>query len=60
MSTKYEKEEKGVWRMPRLPQAMKDVISCEKLRGGANNLRSADVRMGKPGGENLRQRNMNP
>ena len=32
MSTKYEKEEKGVWRMPRLPQAMKDVISCEKLR----------------------------
>ena len=32
MSTKYEKEEKGVWRMPRLPQAMKDVISCEKPR----------------------------
>ena len=34
--------------MPRLPEAMKDVISCEKLRGGANNLRSADIRMGQP------------
>ena len=28
---------KGVWWMPRLTEAMKDVISCEKLRGGANN-----------------------
>ncbi len=27
---------------------MKDVASCEKLRGGASNLRSADVRMGQP------------
>ncbi len=26
----------------------KDVASCEKLREGANNLRSADIRMGKP------------
>jgi len=24
--------------MPRLSEAMKDVISCDKLRGGANNL----------------------
>ena len=31
-----EKEEKGVWRMPRLSQAMKDVTSCDKPRGGAN------------------------
>ena len=30
--------EKGVWRMPRLSQAMKDVTSCDKLRGGANDL----------------------
>ena len=28
---------KGAWRMPWLIQAMKDVISCEKLRAGANN-----------------------
>ena len=27
---------KGAWRMPWLIQAMKDVISCEKLRAGAN------------------------
>ena len=29
---------KGVWRMPRLSQAMKDVISCDNPRGGANDL----------------------
>ena len=28
---------------------MKDVISCEKLRGAAHKLRSADIRMGQPG-----------
>ena len=27
---------------------MKDVISCDKLRGAANELRSVDFRMGKP------------
>ena len=27
---------KGGWRMPRLIQAMKDVISCDKPRVGAN------------------------
>ena len=27
---------KGGWRMPRLQEAMKDVISCDKLRGVAN------------------------
>ena len=36
-----------VW-MPWRKQAMKDVVSCEKLRGAANRLRSGDVRMGKP------------
>ena len=35
--------------MPRHTEAMKDVVSCDKLRRGANNLRSADFRMGKPG-----------
>ena len=36
-----------VW-MPWHEQAMKDVASCEKLRGGASNLRSGDIRMGEP------------
>jgi hypothetical protein len=27
---------KGVWGMPRLSEAKKDVISCDKLRGRAN------------------------
>ena len=31
-----EKENKSERRMPRLPKAMKDVVSCEKLRGSAN------------------------
>ena len=30
-----------VW-MPWRKQAMKDVVSCDKLRGGANSLRSGD------------------
>ena len=44
----YFKVTKGVWGMPWLSEAKKDVISCDKLRGGANNLRSVDFRMGKP------------
>ena len=28
---------------------MKDVVSCDKRRRGANNLRPGDFRMGKPG-----------
>ena len=35
-NTVVKKVRKGVWRMPWLIQAMKDVISCEKLRAGAN------------------------
>lgn len=31
--------------MPRLWEAMKDVISCDKLREGANNRQSEDFRM---------------
>ena len=34
--------------MPRLSEAKKDVISCEKLWGGANDLWSRDIRMGQP------------
>ena len=33
-----DKQNKGAWGMPRLPEAMKDVISCEKLRGAAHEL----------------------
>ena len=36
-NTVVKKVRKGVWRMPRLTEAMKDVISCDKLRVGANN-----------------------
>ena len=36
--------------MPWLSEARKDVISCEKTRGGANILRSVDIRMGQPAG----------
>ncbi len=33
---KSDKLNKGVWGMPRLSEAKKDVISCEKLRGSAH------------------------
>ena len=39
---------KGIRWMPRRQEAMKDVVSCDKLRGAANKRRSVDVRMGKP------------
>ncbi len=34
--------------MPWHKQAMKDVISCDKLRVGANDLKPGDFRMGQP------------
>ena len=40
---------KSTWRMPWHQEPMKDVISCEKLRGAANKRRAADVRMWKHG-----------
>ena len=39
---------KGTRGMPWHQEPMKDVISCEKIRGAANRLRSVYVRMGKP------------
>ena len=30
-------------------EAKKDVVSCEKVRGFANEIRSAHIRMGQPG-----------
>ena len=41
--------------MPWHQEPMKDVISCDKLRGGANILRSGDFRMGKPTREGIIQ-----
>ena len=35
--------------MPRLVEAMKDVLGCEKPRGAAKKLWSVDFRMGQPG-----------
>ena len=35
--------------MPRHRKAMKDVVSCDMPRIGANNLRPGDLRMGQPG-----------
>ena len=32
----YKKVSKGVWGMPRLLEATKDVVSCDKPRGLAN------------------------
>ncbi len=34
--------------MPWHKKAMKDVVSCDKPRGGANNPGSGDFRMGQP------------
>lgn len=43
-----KKVRKGTRGMPRLSEAKKDVISCDKHRGSANETRSGDFRMGKP------------
>ena len=37
---------KGIWWMPWHMKAMKDVVSCDKPREGANNHQSGDFRMG--------------
>ena len=34
--------------MPRHKKAMKDVVSCDKPRVGANDCRTGDFRMGQP------------
>ena len=39
--------------MPWHQEPKKDVISCDKLRGGANSYRAVDFRMGKPGKSNI-------
>ena len=44
----FKKVVKGVWRMPWLSEAMKDVLSCDKLRLVAQKLWPVDFRMGQP------------
>jgi len=39
---------KGARGMPRLLEAMKDAVSCDKPRGDAHSLRSGGFRMGQP------------
>ena len=43
---------KGIRRMPWHEKAMKDVVSCDKPRVGANNLKPGDLRMGQPNAGN--------
>ena len=43
-----KKANKGIWRMPWILEAMKDVISCDKPRVAAHRLLSVDFRMGQP------------
>ena len=50
---------KSIGWMPRHWEPKKDVISCEKLRGLANTIWSADIWMGKPTGVDLRYRTAN-
>ena len=47
--SKQNQATKGIRWMPWRHEPTKDAISCEKPRGTANEYRSADVRMGKPG-----------
>ncbi len=44
----FDKVIKGVRGMPRYMESRKDVVSCDKPRVGANNLKSGDFRMGQP------------
>ena len=37
-NTVVKKVRKGVWGMPRLLEATKDVVSCDKSRGFANKI----------------------
>jgi hypothetical protein len=48
MAKIFGQANKGVRRMPWHEKAKKDVVSCDKPRAGANNLRPGDLRMGQP------------
>jgi hypothetical protein len=48
LSADSGQESKGTRGMPRRREAMKGVISCEKLRRAANKPRPGGTRMGEP------------
>ena len=45
MQPKKDQATKSIWRMPWYMAPKKDVTSCEKLRGAANEPRYVDIRM---------------
>ena len=49
----FNQVNKGVRRMPWHLKAMKDVVSCDKPRLGANNRLTGDLRMGQPNQSNV-------
>ena len=52
-SYKLVKATKSTRRMPWYMEAMKDVVSCDKPRLGANNRLTGDLRMGQPSHSNV-------
>ena len=52
-SYKLVKATKSTRRMPWYMEAMKDVVSCDKPRLGANNRLTGDLRMGQPSQSNV-------
>ena len=44
----FDQAIKSIRWMPWHGKAMKDVVSCDKPRAGANNLKPGDFRMGQP------------
>ncbi len=47
---KQDQARKSTGRMPWHQEPTKDVVSCEKPWGAANERRAMDIRMGEPGG----------
>jgi hypothetical protein len=50
LPSQFGQATKGTRWMPRHQEAMKDAETCEMPRGAGLELRSVDIRMGKPGG----------
>ena len=59
LEIKRNQAKKSIGRMPRHQAPKKDVASCEKLRGAASRHRTVGIRMGEPGGQEVRHTEMN-
>ena len=59
LEIKRNQAKKSIGRMPRHQAPKKDVASCEKLRGAASRQRTVGIRMGEPGGQEVRHTEMN-